>query len=155
MTGELKKLQIEAYASEDREQGGEPIATFSVQFNPASFTRALEIEFEQENGSGNSTGSAQFKRFKPQDYTIDFIVDGTGATGGDRLDVTETVDAFLAVTYEMDGDLHRPRYLRLVWGDMALRCVLKSASVNFTLFRPDGKPLRAKVTAVFSESLDE
>jgi hypothetical protein len=154
MPGELEKLIIFSYRDEVRQ--GEPADTFALQFNPATFSRVFEIEFNQESGTGNTPGPAEFKRYKSQDYTVEFLIDGTGVSGGEPVDVAHTVATFLRITAEMDGEIHRPRFLKLIWGQhLALRCVLKSVTINYTLFKPDGSPLRAKLTAVFSESVDE
>ncbi|MBL9129085.1 MAG: hypothetical protein JNL97_15655 [Verrucomicrobiales bacterium] len=154
MPGELEKLRIESYRQETRT--GEPVETFTLQFNPAAFARAYEIEFNQQSGTGNTPGPAEFKSYKAQDYNLEFTLDGTGVSGGEPLQVAESVATFLRVTHDLDGETHRPRHLKLVWGQhLALRCILKSATVNYSLFKPDGSPLRAKITAVFSESVDE
>jgi len=156
MFGQLAKLVIHSYLDEART--GAPKETFTLQFNPAAYTRAVEIEFEQQTGSGNTPGPAKFKRFKSQDYTLEFTLDGTGATANalePRLDVPAKVAEFLRSTGEMDGEIHRPRFLVVTWGTLLVRCVLKSASLNYTLFKPDGTPLRVKVSAVLSESVDE
>jgi hypothetical protein len=125
-----------------------------VQFNPNAYSRNYEIEFETESGAGNTTGPAKFKRYKPQDYTLEFTLDGTGASAP-PLEVEDEVQAFLKVAAEMDGEIHRPPFLIVSWGTLVLRCVLKSASINYTLFKPGGQPFRAKISAVFSESIDE
>lgn len=152
MAGELEKLRIEAYQDEQRQ--GSPVEVFEVQFNPNAYTRSYEIEFETESGAGNTSGPARFKRYKVQDYTLDFTLDGTGVSGT-PLEVEDQVKAFLAVAAEMDGEIHRPPFLIVSWGTLVLKCVLKSATINYTLFKPDGHPLRAKISAVFSESIDE
>ncbi|MCP5519589.1 MAG: hypothetical protein H7A45_20300 [Verrucomicrobiales bacterium] len=152
MPGELEKLRVEAYRDEQRQ--GDPVAVFEVQFNPNAYARAQEIEFESESGAGNTAGPARFKRYKAQDCTLEFTLDGTGASGT-VIEVEDQVQAFLKVAAEMDGEIHRPPFLIVSWGTLVLKCVLKSASVNYTLFKPGGQPLRAKVSAVFSESIDE
>lgn len=154
--GQLKKLTIEGFKSDAMnlsDRVGEP---FEAQFNPATYTRVYEIDYDQSTGTGRSSAPSRFGQIKPQDYTFELIFDGTGATGFaiiGRSDVHEQLETFLTLTARINGDIHRPNYLKLSWGDLVLRCVLKSASVAFTLFKPDGKPLRAKVTAVFSESI--
>jgi hypothetical protein len=151
MAGTLEKLTIVAYSDEQRTQ---EVDTFEVQFNPSTYTHNYEIEFEEEAGAGNATGSAKFKRYKSQDYTIEFTLDGTGVSG-ESLEVQDEVESFLEIAGQMNGDIHRPNFLIVSWGKLALRCVLKSTSINYTLFKPGGSPLRAKISAVFSESIDE
>ncbi len=155
MFGKLEKLKIHSFTDEKRSQGE---ITFEAQFNPTGWSRSYEIEFEQQQGAGNTPGPSVFKRYKTQDYTFELIFDGTGATDDnpfDRVPVATRVEDFLKACALMDGEVHRPRYLILNWGSDITRCVMKSAALNYTLFKPDGTPLRAKVTAIFSESLDE
>ena len=55
-----------------------------------------------------------------------------------------------------NGNIHRPNYLKVVWGTLQVkRCVLKSASIAYKLFKSDGVPLRAIITATFTDSSDD
>ena len=50
----------------------------------------------------------------------------------------------------MNGDIHRPHFLKLKWGDgIKFQCILSNLDLNYTLFEPSGDPLRVKVTATF------
>jgi len=69
--------------------------------------------------------------------------------------VADEIEHFLVVTGKNNGDIHRPHYLKISWGSLISKCVLKSADISYNLFRPDGKPLRAKVTATFAENIDD
>ena len=53
------------------------------------------------------------------------------------------------------GDIHRPRKVLLVWGRLSFPCVLTSLSVRYTLFSPDGSPLRAIASCAFAEALTD
>lgn len=152
MFGELKKLKIEAY--EKIECQGTPVREFSVMFNPSGYTRKYEVEYEQAQGKG-TTGTAQkFGRIKPQEFSFEFVFDGTGACA-EKKDVSAEIDSFLTVAGKMSGDIHRPMYLKLFWGALMAKCVLKSADISYSLFNSYGFPLRAKVTAAFSEVIDD
>ena len=62
-------------------------------------------------------------------------------------DVQGQVEQFQRVT-GYNGRIHRTNYLKMGWGTLALRrCVLKSASIAYKLFKPDGVPLRAFITS--------
>ena len=151
-TGELKKMSIEAYR--DPQLSGSPVKTFTVMFNPNTYSQKYDIEYEERQGQGD-TGSPQvFKQIKPQDYSFEFVFDGTG-TAAEKVDVGKTVDEFLVVAAKQDGEIHRPMYLKLSWGALLVICVLKSAEVTYTLFKSDGLPLRAKVKATFAEYKDD
>lgn len=151
MSGELKKMLIEAYTEAD--YSGSPADSFTVLFNPNTYAQKQEIEYEERQGAGD-TGSPQvFKNIKPQEYNFEFVIDGTG-TASELIDVHQTVERFLTVT-GYDGGIHRPKYLKLVWGALVSKCVLKSAEATYTLFKPDGYPLRAKLKAVFAENIED
>ncbi|MBD3421971.1 MAG: LysM peptidoglycan-binding domain-containing protein [Chitinivibrionales bacterium] len=151
MDGELKKLKIEAYSSIDY---GDKVTEFVVMFNPTKYSQKYEVEYEDASGQGTSGSSQTFGRIKPQEYTFEFLFDGTGITA-EKKEVSDEVDAFLTVCGKMDGDIHRPFYLQISWGTLISRCILKTAEINYSLFRPDGTPLRAKVRAAFTENIED
>ena len=152
MSGELKKMKIEAYTEAD--YSGLPADIFTVMFNPNTYSQKYEVEYNEAQGQGD-TGSPQvFGSVKPQEYTFEFLFDGTG-TAAEPIDVQETVDRFLTITGKHDGEIHRPKYLKLVWGALLSKCVLKNAEITYTLFQSDGFPLRAKVKATFAENIED
>ena len=152
MAGELKKMVIEAFRKAD--YSGSAAASFTVMFNPNTYTQKYEVEYQDRQGQGD-TGSPQvFGKIKPQEYTFEFLFDGTG-TVADKTEVQKVVEEFLAVTGKHDGEIHRPLYLKLSWGSLISKCVLKNAEITYTLFKPDGYPLRAKVKATFAENIED
>ncbi len=152
MSGELKKMLIEAFREAD--YAGSAVDSFEVMFNPNTYTQKYDVVYEDRQGQGD-TGSPQvFGKIKPQEYTFEFLFDGTGAVV-DKVEVQQTVERFLTVTGKHDGEIHRPLYLKLSWGALLSKCVLKSAEVTYTLFKADGYPLRAKVKASFSENVED
>ena len=151
MAGELKKMQIDAYLQDDYLDSPK---IFTVMFNPQSYTQKYEVEYSDRQGQGDSGSPQIFGKIKPQEYSFEFVFDGTG-TAVAKQDVQETVEDFLAVTGKFEGDSHRPRYLILHWGTLFSSCILKSAEISYTLFDNNGIPLRAKVKAEFSENIGD
>ena len=95
-----------------------------------------------------------FKKVKPGDMSLNFFLDGTGANGK-LIDVQQAVEQFQKVT-GYTGKIHRTHYLKVVWGTLQIkRCVLKSASIAYKLFKPSGIPLRAVITADFTDNSDD
>jgi len=69
--------------------------------------------------------------------------------------VSKVIKEFLSLTAEILSDTHRPPYLKLSWGSLICECILKSANITYTLFKPDGYPLRAKINATFAENIED
>ena len=151
-TGKLEKLLIEAFT--DPEYNSQDSMSFTTMFNPEQYALKYEIESDESSGSGTSGSAPTFQRMKPQDLSLDFTIDGTGSTGED-VDVPEKIEEFLSVAYEYQGDQHRPRYLKIVWGTLIFKCVLKTASIQHSLFNHEGKTIRAKITASFTGFIED
>jgi len=151
-TGMLEKLRIEGYKEPDFTG---LVGTFEAYLNPNEITSSYEIEYDSAEGSGTTGSRMTFKRVKPGDMTLAFFIDGTGADGQPPVDVIERVEQFQQVA-SYNGDIHRTNYLKIAWGTLQVkRCVLKSLSIAYKMFKPSGVPLRAVITAGFADSSDD
>jgi hypothetical protein len=151
-SGELEKLLIKAYEKADF--SGSPVGEFQAYVNPHEITLAYEMEYDSAQGSGTTGSRMEFKKVKPGDLSLTFFIDGTGANGR-KVEVQDEVERFQTVT-GYNGTIHRPNYLKIVWGTLQVkRCVLKSASIAYKLFKPSGVPLRAVITANFTDTADD
>lgn len=150
--GTLEKLLIKAY--ESPRYSGQPVSEFTAFINPNEITLSYEMEYDSAQGSGTTNSRMNFKKMKPGDMSLTFFIDGTGASGK-TADVQQQVEKFQTVT-GYNGNIHRPNYLKVVWGTLQVkRCILKSASIAYKLFKPDGVPLRAIITASFTDNSDD
>ena len=123
---------------------------FVAQFNPESLSLNTEFEYgPEEPAQGDDGDEAKFKNVKQGNFSIDLFLDGTGASGEKR-EVLAQIEWFKA-TVGFYGKIHRPRFLLLTWGTFIATCVLENYSINYKLFRPDGTPLRATLSATFRE----
>lgn len=68
--------------------------------------------------------------------------------------VEKEVEEFKKLLMGYDGDTHQTAYLKLLWGGYSLSCRLKSMDVEYSLFRKDGRPIRAKVKCGFKGTID-
>jgi hypothetical protein len=149
----LNKLTIEAYEKAD--YSGPVVAKFVAFLNPSELTLSWEVEFDSAQGAGTNNSRRDFKKAKPGDLSLDFFLDGTGANGSKNVEVQEQITQFQNVT-GYSGDIHRPHYLKIAWGTLTvMRCVLKSASIKYKLFKSDGVPLRAVISATFTDNADD
>jgi hypothetical protein len=150
--GRLEKLLIIAYEKPD--YSGSPAGKFESYLNPNEITISYELEWDAAQGSGSTNSRMNFKKAKPGDLSLTFFIDGTGADGRE-LKVQDKVEEFQLVT-GYNGKIHRANYLKVMWGTLAVkRCVLKSASIAYKLFKPNGVPLRAVITATFTDNSDD
>ncbi len=133
---------------------GSALAEFQAFVNPGEITLAYEMEYDSAQGAGTTGSRMEFKKIKPGDMSLTFFIDGTGANGT-QADVQDTIASFQEVT-GYNGKIHRTTYLKVMWGKLQVRrCVLKSASIAYKLFHPNGVPLRAVITATFTDASDD
>ncbi len=87
--------------------------------------------------------------------SFDLTIDCTGIVDSKRTDLPKEIERLLAVVYDYHGNIHRPNFVQVHWGGNAIfKCVLTTFNTSYTLFNPDGIPLRAKVSLAFSSYLD-
>ena len=151
----LQKFTIHSYRDRNFTQDSKG-AVFTIPINPESFTKNFKIDLDERRGHGNQGTDPRFKSTVPEQLKIDFVLDGTNTMEGYRFadENTRTVkaqlEAFLACVYDFEGEIHRPRFLKLFWGeDLKFSCILSNLDINYNLFNPDGTPLRVKISATF------
>lgn len=154
-TGELRKLSFTAYKDIGFSERNSNVEEFFVMFNPSSVSVKLQVDREEQQGNGSTSSEMRFKAIKPQDYQFEFILDGTGAVTAAKKDIPVEVEKFLKVVYSYDGTEHKPNYVMIRYGAVLLKAVLKTVDITYTLFKPDGTPLRAKITVVFTSCVEQ
>lgn len=149
----LRKVII--YAFGDENHAGSEIGRFVLPINPESYKRSHQIQLEDTQNPGAQSNNSKHARTTPEEFNLEFMLDGTKTVEGNMMmdvPVSKQVKQFLDLTYKMNGDIRKPNFLKIVWDDdFVFDCQLSKADVNYTLFRPDGSPLRAKVSATFRE----
>lgn len=157
-SGKLEKLLIYSFTDrqfqvKDAEQQNTP--AFVAPINPESFTKNFKIEHDVQRPHGAGAAEVKFKSTAPEELKLDFILDGTGTMEGywseyKNKPVSEQLKIFMNCAYNYKSDIHRPNFLLIIWGsEIKFRCVLTNLDINYTLFKPDGSPLRAKLSATF------
>ena len=151
----LTKFQIFAYEKKTLQKH---VEVFRLPINPENFSRELKIKNDESQAQGTSGTSQKTNKIKPETIKLEFIFDNTGTVQGNHLDgteVTDQINQFLGVVYNYTSKIHEPKKLKLVWGDFVFDCKLTSLSINYPLFKPDGKPLRAKLSGTFTEYIED
>ncbi|MEX2593621.1 MAG: hypothetical protein WD426_12680 [Anditalea sp.] len=153
------RLLIESW--KDIKRSGKSENTFAAFINPDEFTINYNVHVESTSASapGEQSRFGSILGTDPMDISLKFYLDGTGSSGK-SCDVSEQIQKF----YEVVGyheEKHSTRFLRIFWGNLtllrsnqyALDCVLKNASLQYKLFKPNGTPLRVIITATFTEAM--
>ena len=151
-SGTLKKMQIQAYS--DPKFQTKSGSALDVLINPTNYSKTYKIVYDETQPPGASGGSPKFKKIASDDMSFQLVYDATGVVDSSKTDLASQIDDLKDTVYEYDGDTHEPKYLQLVWGELLYECRLASLTVNYTLFKPSGVPLRAKVDAQFTAFTD-
>lgn len=164
MDGALLKLTILPFEEVEGGLGPPAGPPFIVQFNPETYTDTTEFKIGPETPpQGEVGGEAKFEGVNPKKYSFELMLDGTGvspapppagafdsALPSTGLSVVAQIELF-KLTVGFSGNVHRPRFLMLVWGRLVVTTVLEGYSIAYKLFSPAGLPLRATLTANFRE----
>lgn len=149
--GNLSKLQIIAYTDDRFQEEGESI---SVPVNPAKYDRTFKIKYNEEQEQGTQGNNPPFNKTPPEELQFEFLYDGTGVVSGSH-DIRSKIEQFKQTVYKVEGKIHRPNFLKILWGDLSFNCVLKDLKISYTLFKPDGTPIRALLNATFMAVVEE
>lgn len=150
------KLTIQACSLDSN---GSPTADgskFETVINPESYKREYGINYNRDTAEGKLAPELKFSNHNEEKISFDFVIDGTGVADAVNMirsprEVKEQIKDLKDIAYTYDGSMHQPKPVKLSWGPMSFFGRLTSMSVNYTLFKPDGTPLRAKVSLAFSE----
>lgn len=154
--GALEKLTIEAYRNNDFSG---LIGEFSVCINPEKYKRTYEICYNNVQPQGASSGSPEYNRTKSDQLDFELIFDATGVVPdsvpgrnpSSADGIAGQIDEFLNLVFDYNGKTHSPNYLQLLWGKLLFECRLTKLTLDYTLFKPDGTPLRARAMSSFTE----
>jgi len=156
-TGKLEKMKITSFSAPEM-RSSDKLEEFEVYINPENYSQEYRIDYNTDQGDGTSSGSLKFTRMPPQEMSFDFLFDRTGALPDSPVQlrgVMPDIEFLKKMTYDFNGDIHRPPYLFITWGELEFKCVLAGLNIQYKLFRPDGTPIRAVVRGTFKQFKDE
>lgn len=147
----LQFMKITGYLDEDFKKpvSGNP---YSLMLNPDSIKWNRSIEYNEQQPIDSSTTSQKYKSTPSDNLSFDIVIDCTGIVDKTRTDLASEIQALEDIVYTYNGDIHRPNFVKIQWGnDLVFYSVLKSFDTTYTLFKPDGSPLRAKISLSFGQ----
>jgi LysM repeat protein len=146
--------------------GGE-MEIFEVQFNPTEFSLDKGVQIAEISIPGLDSPLLQFVRGQNEKMTLDLFFDTTesGMSTGATSVTTLTDRIYELVKIEPAG--HAPPICTFVWNDKfpgadisshagnqrrtSFQCIFESVKQKFTLFSPEGVPLRATLSVSLRE----
>lgn len=132
--------------------GGRLPEVIPVQFNPNDITLRKRANFAEIALPGLDTPLIQYVRGGAEILELELFCDTTkGGTGVGAQDVREFTEP-LHQLVKLQPETQAPPRIRFSWGPgLAFKAVVTDVEQSFTMFSPDGVPLRATVKLTLKE----
>lgn len=139
-----------------------PNVKVPCMFNPEEFSVVKSNQFASVNIPGLSAPLLQFVRGEARTITVNLFFDtyeeGTDVrlhtdriTGWDAGSMFSKLSGDKKGLMDIDSDLHAPPVCQFVWGAFVFQCVIDQVTKKFTMFLPEGIPVRATLTVTLKE----
>lgn len=134
-------------------------------FNPSEFAVERSNQFTEVSIPGLPSSLFQFVKGGARTITMDLFFD-TYETGEDVRLYTDWITGWDAGAMyskltsgrtglmDLDADLHAPPVCLFIWGSYIFQCIIERVSKRFTMFLPDGVPVRATLNVSLKEYRD-
>ena len=127
-------------------EGGD---TIDCWFNPKEYTIAKANQWEVKPVTGVALPTAQYSGGQPRKLSLQLLFDSTDSDSLDVSDVTaklfKMMEAQASLGSGKGKNSGRPPMVTFVWGStVTFKAVADNLSVQYTLFRADGTPVRAQ-----------
>lgn len=149
MSGQKTLLTISGckVASDGNLSVDSSLPQFKAMINPAGYEHGFAIRYTENEGAGLNGSEAKYNATKSEKLSLKALtLDGTGVVPGEPVSVKRQVDQLRNTVYTYVGTKHEPPIVELVWGTLIFHGRAESLKFDYTLFKPNGEPLRAKAT---------
>lgn len=127
--------------------------TFHVQFNPKELKLEDTASWKSSDEQGKPKPLLTYEKGEAAVLSMDLVFDTTD-TGGSVQGRIDALRAFLAATVtdsQAGGTSKRPPHINFYWKDFSFEGVAEKISASVLMFKPDGTPMRAKVSVTLKE----
>lgn len=152
MSGSLIMMKLTGYTDPNfRQRFNVTPNPYLVTINPETIKWTRSIVYNEQQAPDKSSASQKYAKTPSEKLSFDIILDGTGIVNNKRTDLMTEINNLKKIVFSYNGAIHRPNFVTIQWGkSISFNGVLTSFDTSFTLFRPDGSPLRAKLSLAFS-----
>jgi Contractile injection system tube protein len=153
-SGSLEKMTITAYEKDDFKTSA---GKFSAYINPATYSHRYQISYNNVQAQGSSKAAWTYSKTCAEEVAFELVFDGTGVIPSPipglvpftANGVVKQIKEFRDLVFKYSSRIHSPKFVQLAWGTLLFNCRLESLTINYTLFKPDGTPLRARANCSF------
>ena len=105
------------------------------------------ISYAEDKQLGSLNGSNVFVRYRPESFSFDCLLDQTNAMEEDdeKKPVHDVVKDIEERLYYYNPEGHRPSFVKVQFGDILFFGQLKTLDTEYTMFNPNGIPVRAEL----------
>jgi hypothetical protein len=159
----------------------DPKKDLTFQFNPTQikFSKSTTWNSANDKASGGAGGggrtnepkrnvpTSEFQGGSAQTLSMDLLFDTTD-TGKDVRKYTDFLTSLTLIKKSIRNESARPALVKFVWGNfsqsasskatralMSFTAYVKDVNITFSLFLPDGTPVRAETQVTFTAQKDE
>jgi hypothetical protein len=122
-----------------------------VQFNPNQYQLEKAAQLAEIGIPGIDSPLLQFIRGQNEKLTLELFFDTTDQGTGDGAQDVRGLTNQIYQLVKMQPQTHAPPRVLVMWGALSFKAVVESVRQTFTLFSPEGLPLRATVNVTFRE----
>lgn len=152
--GELVKLKILGYETQSYSESKKS-GDFTTQVNPTSMKLGKTLNYQQ---NGEAKGVANLRKFSSQaldSLSFDILMDDTGIIPSKTGKIKDRINQLEKAVYRINSESHEPSYVKVIWGTFIFRGRVETINYDYSLFAPNGTPLRVKVTFSFNGYFDK
>lgn len=152
--GNLQAARIyEVTESGDEKSGG---VSVDCMFNPFEYTVTKTNTYKEERSNRSDVPGFEFEKAGPQALKLTLVFD-TFEAGEDVSQETNKLWKLMESKTRREGNRNRkvpPPEVAFEWGVFRFVAVITTMMQKFTLFKPDGTPVRASVQVTFTQHKD-
>ncbi len=131
-------------------------------FNPKELSVEKSNQFAEINIPGLPSSVLQFVRGNSRTITLDLFFDTyeektdvrvftDRITGWDAGSLLSKLPDEAKGLMDIDSELHAPPVCLFIWGTFVFQCIIERVSKKFTMFLPEGIPVRATLNVTLKE----
>lgn len=138
----LRKARLEVLLP----RGASP-SVIELKYNPTEYQLQKSNNFAEIPIPGLESPPIQFIRGTSEKLVADLIADTSDKLEDVRKKYTDPLRDLMRI----NADLHAPPIVRLTWDNQIFKGVIEALNITFTLFTPDGVPIRARLALTLKE----